>query len=734
MELIGSFSYNGLKTEIYWEDSSKSEIELIDLGVYALVKANKHYVVLESVDAIEFSSRISNLGTLYDYLKQTFSSLEMKIMCLTDLAPTLFEPKEQTNLSDIQSQLERHEFLRSISDLTLADLTERYAQIGENPILSLSRATLREQMRQVSLAKKFSQAKIQELREILSEAITEDSDYALLVKAYLKHGVGACFLITISSQYYFVQKEEVGRVFQFVLKDLKDYDLIIKQRARQGFHLLIQELNLPSLILMRNTILNPNYLSVLSQTYPELKPLYEQIKSKFIISLTEDVHLKSKKVQRNLSIIQAVSSLLRRSVILDESTNLIPQPDFEKIPKYSENRRLAFVGLIAGNNFSPTEHLALFDIDQQFPRMIMVAGETGCGKTIASKVMVESCLLHGIPCVVIDPTGQWTGFGLKCQDSNMLNLYKNFGMKTEYARSFPIKCFTPKDSFSIEELLEPRISVFLTKGMDLVEMDDYVYQIVSEIYDYFSRQKESTKVKMVVVKEEAHKLAPREKDAPHKAINLLGMCTRELRKYGCSLIFVTQMVKDFAAYLPGGLAIRGNTATKIQMRTSYEGDLNRIMTSYGSEYQKLISKLPSGVGLVEFSDYGKPYFVCFRPTLSHPFGLSEEELRNLRNCRKDSETIEKLINTRNKNEKEFSREENLFIETLKSFQPKNPSISELIEALKDKIPSVGRIYSIRDELIKKGVIKIVFENGKKRVSLESDYLPKTSSNYSRNLK
>jgi len=109
-------------------------------------------------------------------------------------------------------------------------------------------------------------------------------------------------------------------------------------------------------------------------------------------------------------------------------------------------------------------------------------------------------------------------------------------------------------------------------------------------------------------------------------------------------------------------------------------------------------------------------------------------LRNLRNCRKDSETIEKLINTRNKNEKEFSREENLFIETLKSFQPKNPSISELIEALKDKIPSVGRIYSIRDELIKKGVIKIVFENGKKRVSLESDYLPKTSSNYSRNLK
>jgi hypothetical protein len=190
------------------------------------------------------------------------------------------------------------------------------------------------------------------------------------------------------------------------------------------------------------------------------------------------------------------------------------------------------------------------------------------------------------------------------------------------------------------------------------------------------------------------------------------------------------MVKDFAAYLPGGLAIRGNTATKIQMRTGYEGDLNRIMTSYGSEYQKLIPKLPSGVGLVEFSDYGKPYFVCFRPTLTHPFSVDENELKNTGNSRKDLETIGKLLNLENRYESNFSQEEIIFLEALESFNPKNPSISELIRFLKDKIPSIGRIYNIRDELVRKGVIKIIEENGKKKISLEKGSLSGKRSEFS----
>jgi len=729
MDLVGKFCHNGLTTEVYWDDFSKSEIELIKLDTCILVKGNKHYIILETTDPSEFSSRIGNLGTLYDYLKQTFHSLEIKAMCLTELAPTLIdEREEQSDLSDVQSQLSQQKFLHNMSDLTLSDLGERYDQIADNPLLSLSRATLREQIRQTSLTKRFSQSRTQELKEILADAITEDSDHALLVKAYLKHGVGACFLITISSQYYYVSKEGTGKAFQFVLKDLKDYDLIIKQRARQGFHLIVKELDLPSIVLTRNTILNPNYLSILSKTYPELRPLYEQVKTKFITSVTEDVHLKNRKIPRNLSTIQAVASLLRRSVVWDETVSLIPQPDFDKIPRFSDNKRLAFVGLIAGNNFGPTEHLALFDIDQQFPRMMMIAGETGCGKTIASKVIVESCLLHGIPCVVIDPTGQWTAFAKKCEDPSMIKCYKNFSIKPETATGFPVKCYTPKDSFTMDEILEPKLSVFVTKRMELTDMDDYVNQISSQIYEHFSRQKEATSVKMVVVNEEAHKLAPREKDAPHKAINLLGTCTRELRKYGCSLIFVTQMVKDFAAYLPGGLAIRGNTATKIQMRTGYEGDLNRIMTSYGSEYQKLIPKLPSGVGLVEFSDYGKPYFVCFRPTLTHPFGLSDEEIRSLGNSRKHAETIGKLLNIENQNSTELSGEEILFVETVQSFQPASPSTSELISMLRGKISSIGKIYAIRDRLLEKGVIKIIRENGKKQISLEIDSFVRNPQN------
>ena len=720
MELIGELNHKGLRTLLYWEDETKSEIEVIGLGNFLLVKGNKHYAIVESSDPQEFFSRIGNLGTFYDYLKRTFPSLELKIVCLTELLPSFVERRHQkSRLRETQDELARERFLRDLSELALDDLKFKYGQIANNPALSIHRSTIREQIRQMNLIRKISQKRVDELKAILSESISEDSDASLLTKAYLKYGMGSSFLLTISSQYYYVPKKAFEKALRFVIQDLRDYDVIIKQRARQGFHLIIKELGLPAIFLTRNTVLNPNNLLALSKAFPEIRPIYDEIRKLFQTTLVEDVHLKNKRVRKNLSMVQAIASILRRSIVHEECSNLIPQPQFEKIPKFSEKRRLAFIGLISGANFRPSEHLALFDMDQQFPRMMMIAGETGCGKTVAAKVIVENCLIYGVPCSVIDPTGQWTGFAKKCEDQKMLKLYKSFGMKLEYARSFPIKLFTSTDSFSIEEMLEPKISVFLTKGMEQSEMDDYVHQVVSEIYEHFSNERESDKLRFVLAVEEAHKLAPREKYASHKAINLLGNCTRELRKYGVGLIFITQMVKDFAAYLPGGLAIRGNTATKIQMRTSYEGDLNRIAQSYGSLYQRLIPKLPSGVGLVEFSDYGKPFFVCFRPTLSHPYSLEESELERLRKSGKQVETVEKLLKVSEKAEEGLSEEEIVFLDTVSSFHPRKPTISELISILKNRIPSVGKIYRIRDELLRKGLIKIVSENGKKRICVEN---------------
>lgn len=728
MKLIGNLTYNNFRVSLYWHEESKSEIEIIELGDSILVKGNKHYAIVETSDPEEFISRIGSLGTFYDYLKRTFPSLEMKILCLTELLPS-FVHNENRNfkLSEIQEELKRYQFLQNLSELTLDDLHHRYNEIANNPLLSIPRASIREQIRQIDLAKKFSKSRIKELKEVLSEVIDRENDSSILTKAYLKHGVGTCFLITTSSQYYYVSKQGIHKVLKFVLQDLKDYDIIIKQRAKQGFHIMIRELDLPQILLTKNTILNPNNLLALSKVFPEIKPLYEKIRANFTVSIVEDIRLRNRKVRKKLSLLQAVASLLRRSVEHEEISNLVPQPEFEKIPSYSEKRRLAYVGLISGVDFKPSERLAFFDLDQQLPRMMMISGETGCGKTIAARVIVEGCLLHRVPCIVIDPTGQWTGFAKKCEDEKMLKLYREFGMKKEYARSFRTKVFNSKDSFDIEELLEPNISVFLTKGMEQSEMDEYTFQVVSRVYEYFSNQRESEKLRFVLVVEEAHKLAPREKHASHKAVNLLGNCTRELRKYGVGLIFITQMVKDFAAYLPGGLAIRGNTATKIQMRTGYEGDLNRIMQSYGSSYQKLIPKLPSGVGLIEFSDYGKPFFVCFRPTLSHPFSFEEKELENLGKGKKIEELVGKILEAKNTGEKELSQEERIFLETLRSFLPEKPSVSQLVKELKGKIRSLGKIYKTRDSLLKKGLIKVLEENGKKRICLENQFLDGKSS-------
>ena len=85
---------------------------------------------------------------------------------------------------------------------------------------------------------------------------------------------------------------------------------------------------------------------------------------------------------------------------------------------------------------------------------------------------------------------------------------------------------------------------------------------------------------------------------------------------------ISQVLTDFKG------AIRGNIGTEIQMRTRYEGDIKRIRDRHGSKISKLIAKLPTGLGMVESSDYnrGNPYFVEFRPLLHSTLKVPEKEL------------------------------------------------------------------------------------------------------------
>ena len=100
---------------------------------------------------------------------------------------------------------------------------------------------------------------------------------------------------------------------------------------------------------------------------------------------------------------------------------------------------------------------------------------------------------------------------------------------------------------------------------------------------------------------------------------------REFRKWGIGLLMISQVLTDFKG------AIRGNIGTEIQMHTRYEGDIKRVRERHGAAVSKLISRLPTGLGLLECADYnkGSPYFLEFRPLLHSPYKLTENEAKAL---------------------------------------------------------------------------------------------------------
>ncbi|MEM5882452.1 MAG: hypothetical protein QXS69_03260, partial [Candidatus Aenigmatarchaeota archaeon] len=125
----------------------------------------------------------------------------------------------------------------------------------------------------------------------------------------------------------------------------------------------------------------------------------------------------------------------------------------------------------------------------------------------------------------------------------------------------------------------------------------------------------------LIVYDEVHRLLPKF-GGSGKGFLALERGVREFRKWGIGLVLISQVLSDFIG------EIRANIGTEIQLRTRYEGDLDRIKMKYGEEFVSQIVKANIGTGMVVNSEYnrGRPYFVSFRPILHQVTRLSEKDL------------------------------------------------------------------------------------------------------------
>jgi hypothetical protein len=292
--------------------------------------------------------------------------------------------------------------------------------------------------------------------------------------------------------------------------------------------------------------------------------------------------------------------------------------DLNKLPKK---------GLLVGK-ISETNTDAYLNEDDLTAHMI-VAGGTGSGKSVAAMDIAEEVLKKGIPVIVFDPTAQWTGFVRPCTDKKMLDLYHKFNMKKEEAKSFKgniIQVLDPFLKIEVEKYMkEGEITVFVLNKLTPDQLDYFVRKTID--YMFSISWPESRKLKLLVVYDEVHRLLP--KYAKRTGAMLEGggylaieRACREFRKWGIGLITISQVLLDFKG------AIRAVIATETQMRTKYEGDINRVKTKYGWEYSASIPKLEIGTGLIQNPAYnnGKPWFITFRPLLHDTFRITEDEL------------------------------------------------------------------------------------------------------------
>ena len=261
----------------------------------------------------------------------------------------------------------------------------------------------------------------------------------------------------------------------------------------------------------------------------------------------------------------------------------------------------------------------------------IVAGSTGGGKTVTAQVICEGALMNGVDVIVFDPSAQWSGFLKKCQESKMLNVYEKYGMKVENARAFLGKVKVvkdPREIVDVKEVLKNRetkkgkegsITIYALNRLQPKDIDIFVANTIREVFDV--HPEESEKLKVLLVYDEVHRLLEKFGGAG-KGFVQIERGLREFRKWGIGIMLISQVLNDFIG------EIKANITTEIQMRTRYEGDLDRLKDKYSDKISNALIRAPVGTGMFVNADYnkGRPYFFMTRPLLHSVTRLNDDEL------------------------------------------------------------------------------------------------------------
>ena len=328
-------------------------------------------------------------------------------------------------------------------------------------------------------------------------------------------------------------------------------------------------------------------------------------------------------------LIASLVTYYRQYRIAQLKRRYIAKVDFTKLPE--PGSRSGFIGLVAESKVR-----AFASLDK-LQTHTLIAGATGSGKTVAAQVLVEEALQKNTSVLVFDPTAQWTGFLRAQRNRDMLSSFKHFGMNTDEAKAFRGNIFVVRDpnmAIDIKKYMKPgEITVFVMNKLSFADHETFIASTVKQVFA--AGLQESPQLRLLLVYDEVHRLLTKFGGRGEGFVQI-ERGAREFRKWGVGMVLISQVLSDFVG------EIKANIGTEIQMRTKYEGDLERLKLKFGEDAARSIVKESIGSGMVQNSEYnnGQPYFVSFRPLLHNVVRLSDTELTQYETYNTKVEAIE----------------------------------------------------------------------------------------------
>lgn len=773
-ELIGTLNYGGISSQIYWLRGNNATIEVLRLGNVLLLRGSKQYYITDVSDPESFHSKLQEIGTFSDYLKENVPSFNLSMFYVNRLTPGIVGIDTNSILGRVE------ELRRTIVHLESEFIAAKNQQAIFGGTGHLT-ATLEAQLREA-----------RESLKSLVDDIQKDEQYR---REYISKGHGAAIVIKSVTSFFDCLENQIEGTVKRISEDLRTFDGTIKNRAHHGFHLVIKELPNPSIAYSVESmgLFNPEELESLVKKYPQLMHLKNQIDSLFVHRWAKDAKIGDRDFNKSAGIAQGVATLLKRASGKAELKPQFPNPQWEHLPMISKGKRLGYLGRVFDGNMELTNIPLLFDYDKFGPTHVSCTGISGCGKTVLVRDLVEGAYFNNIPVLIIDPTGQWSGLAGKCEKKDLLDNYREFDM-TE-PRSFDTRFYTPNSDTGIRLgtnlLVKPVTKSISELHADASNLgliiknycklsDNENALLVDRIFDAWSNNidlnfeqlvemtdNSSTKSKLHQLQNisflfEGDGIKNIEQFWNPDIISVVAL--HEIQDDDISAFIAYYLVREVLAYFDNrpdsedklqlmivveeahrfrqsnvheileravktmrkkGVCmvfisqylidlerIRGNISTKIYMKTAYEPEKERIKEAVGTDFGDMVGNLERGVGIVQYPELHTPIVAKFRPPF-HKTTTFTEKIGEIMTIWKKHDVSSLLKPQIEKGE--MSNEDKFLNEIIafKNHTGQDPKYTDIVQRLNWRSDKIAN--KVKKTLIEAGKLEEVQDEHDKRV-------------------